>query len=316
MLEPTGAFVRPTTVRPSRLLIIRWCGDVIGTQTLGKGQAPDVSGLPADAPVTLETVDLPQPVSFRGPVNLRPALLVLGSIMFHAGVAIVLLTASRKSPRETESEQLDVLRSYTARLAVSEHQTPEMHVEESAASVTQPQKTDSEPVVSATTPAHVTPPTSVARRAPSSSASRGDGLLSSAPSVCAPPVAHASTGPMCTRTVVVRSLTLSSPTCYTDLRVAVGDRGTLTYPCSGDGASKLSFDRGTFEGADIGGKVTVCTGTQYEVPMVDHCTWSTAQQVTGSIANGTLRFTYGEAPKEPPSMCASACTSTGSIDVE
>jgi hypothetical protein len=305
-------------VRPSRLLLIRWCGDVIGTQTLGKGQDPDVSGLPDDASVTFEVVELSARASFRGPVDLRPALLVLGSVVFHAGVALLLLTASRKSPHEIESDRLDVLRAYSARLAVSEHQTPEVHIEE-LASVTPPQQTDNPPDVVATAPAHVTPPSSVAKRAdasPVSVAKRGDGSLASAPSVCAPPVAHASTGPMCTRAVVVRSLTLSSPTCYTDLRVAVGDRGTLSYPCSGDGASKLSFDRGTFEGAEIGGKVTVCTGTQYEVPSVDTCTWSTAQEVTGSIASGTLRFTYGETPKEPPSMCASACTSAGSIEVE
>jgi hypothetical protein len=262
--------------------------------------------------VTLETVDLATSrASFRGPVELRPALLMLGSVAFHAAVALLLLTTPHKSPHEVESDRLDVLRSYTARLAVSEHQAPEMHIEEAAATVTPPQPTDSHPVVVAT-PARVTPPASVAK----SAAKRGDGSVSSAPSVCAPPVAHASTGPMCTRTVVVRSLTLSSPTCYTDLRVAVGDRGTMTYPCSGDGASKLSFDRGTFEGAEISGKVTVCTGTQYEVPSVDRCTWSTAQEVTGSIASGTLRFTYGEAPKEPPGMCASACTSVGSIEVE
>lgn len=295
-------------MRPSRLLLIRWRGDVISTQTLGKGQVPDVSGLPADAPVTLETVDLSTSrESFRGPVDLRPALLLLGSVVFHAAVALLLLTA-RKSPREIESDRLDALRSYTARLAVSEHQAPEMHIEESVTSVTPPQPTDTHPVVAAATPVRETLPASVAKR--------GDGSLSSAPSVCAPPVVHASAGPMCTRTVVVRSLTLSSPSCYTDLRVAVGDRGTVTYPCSGDGASKVSFDRGTFEGADIGGKVTVCTGTQYEVPLVDHCTWSTAQQVTGSIASGALRFTYGEAPKESPGMCATACTSVGAIEVE
>lgn len=258
--------------------------------------------------MTLETVDVSSSrVSFRGPVDLRPAWLVLGSVVFHAGIAVLLLTAPRKSPREMESDQLDVLRSYTARLAVSDHQTPDVHIEKTA-SVTPPQRTDSHPVASATAPAHVTPPARVAKR--------GDGSLASAPSVCAPPVAHASAGPMCTRAVVVRSLTLSLPSCYTDLRVAVGDRGTLTYPCSGDGASKLSFDRGTFEGAAIGGKVTVCTGTEYEVPSVDSCTWSTAQQVTGTIASGTLHFTYGEAPKEPPSMCAGACTSAGSIEVE
>ena len=257
--------------------------------------------------MTLETVALSnRRESFRGPVNLRATLLVLGSVAFHAGIALLALMASRKPPSDSERDQLDLLRSYTARLAVSEHAAPEVHIEQSAPSVTPPAAKEN---VSA--PALVTPP-------PKLGGKRGsDASLSSAPSVCAPPVAHGTTGPMCTRTVVVRSLTLSSPTCFSDVLVTVGESGTLTYPCSGDGPSELSFARGTFEGADIDGKVTVCTGSEYQVPSVDSCTWATAQQVTGSVrAGGTLRFSYGEAPKEPRHLCAAACTLTGSIEVE
>jgi len=82
------------------------------------------------------------------------------------------------------------------------------------------------------------------------------------------------------------------------------------YPCSGDGPAKVTFGAASFDGADEGGKVTACTGTQFD--WADGCTWTSAQTVTGSVASGTLRFTYGEAPKSR----ASTCASTGSLRVE
>jgi hypothetical protein len=77
----------------------------------------------------------------------------------------------------------------------------------------------------------------------------------------------------------------------------------------------LSFGGKTFTGASTSGVVDACTGTQF--PWNDGCDWTSAQRVTGSLASGTLRFTYGEAPKPGQNKsCAPSCTATGSVRVD
>ena len=300
-------------MRPSRLVLVRWQGDVIATQTLGKGQAPDVSALPPDAPETgafsLEVIDVASArVSFRGPFAWRPLLVALGSAALHAAAAALLVASWRRTPQsDIDRDRLAALHSYSAKLAVSDAApTPEVHVaaptESAAASVPQ------------------TAPTAVPTSAPAPLVSRaramknGDSTAPSAPAVCTPPHASASSGPTCSRAVIVSSITRSSPGCFTDDAISVGEVGTLSYPCSGDGPAKVTFGAASFEGADEGGKLTACTGTQFD--WSDGCTWTSAQTVTGSIASGALRFTYGEAPKTRASTCASACTAAGSLRID
>jgi len=294
-------------MRPARLVLVRWKGDVIATQTLGKGQSPDVSALPPEAPVSLEVLDVTAArASYRGPVAWKPLLLGLGSVALHGAAALLLLASWRRTPASAaESDRMAALRAYSAKLAVSDTQAPEIHVAEENASA----------AVSAPMPEPRVAP--LATHAPVHRARPmrgGDSPTPGAPALCTPPHAQASTGPMCSRTVVVRSLTRSSPGCFTDDAISVGERGTLTYPCAGDGPAKLTFDRASFEGAKNDAKLSVCTGTQFA--WADGCTWTSAQTVSGSIESGTLRFTYGEAPKGAAGTCASACTATGSLRVE
>ena len=141
----------------------------------------------------------------------------------------------------------------------------------------------------------------------------GHDTVSTAPSVCTPPKTGASRGPRCQRNVVVTSLT-KRPSCFVDTVVQNGQEGTLAFPCDGDGEATLTFGNKSFKGADVGGKIDVCTGTEY--PFSDGCTWTSAQHVSGSIASGKLQFTYGEAPKPGQSQCAMACESTATVRIE
>ncbi|MFO0672603.1 MAG: hypothetical protein U0235_23820 [Polyangiaceae bacterium] len=123
------------------------------------------------------------------------------------------------------------------------------------------------------------------------------------------PAAH---GAMCTKTVVVDSFA-KRPGCFVDTVFTDGQRGKLTMPCDGDGPATLSFGAKSFSGAVIGGKVDVCTGTEY--PFADGCTWLSAQRVSGSVASGSFKFAYGEAPRAGQHDCASACTATAMVRV-
>jgi hypothetical protein len=307
------------TMRPSRLVIVRWYGDVVGTQTLGEGQAPDIATLPPDAPVSLEVIDLFERVSFRGPIDVRVWAPWLASAALHVVIGLLFVTVARHtSPKDIESDRLAALRSYSTRLAVSDKEpTPEIHIAEESApapTVASAQQGHDEHDVS---PVASRIPSHVRTNAPHPNAHGmrgGHDAASSSPAICAPPITSPSSGPMCTRAVVVRSLSRSSPSCFTDAAISVGDRGTLTFPCSSDGAAKLTFGRSSFDGAERDGNVTACTGTQF--PWSDGCTWTSAQQVTGSIASGTLRFTYAEAPKDHAATCASSCSAVGVVDVE
>jgi hypothetical protein len=119
---------------------------------------------------------------------------------------------------------------------------------------------------------------------------------------------------MCSETVRVTSLTRSSPSCFTDNVVNVGQVGTLSFPCAGDGEATLRFGALAFEGAEIDGRASVCTGTQF--PWSDGCTWTSAQRVSGDVRSGALRFDYGEAPKAGERGCMSACSATGTLAVD
>ncbi len=297
-------------MRPSRLVLLRWHEDVIAAQTLREGESPDLSALSPEAPVSIEVIDLSSShASFRGPIHVRPLLLAGVSLVVHAVVAALLVTSSRRATQEDlDRDRFVTLRTYSAKLAVSDAKTNETNIADEPPAVVASAETVSvareEAQPSRSLAPHVT------RQAPMRG---GDASQTTGEAVCSPPHAMTSSGPMCTREVVVRSLTRSSPVCFTDDAVSVGEHGTVTFPCDGDGPAKLTFDHATFEGAEASGTLHVCTGTQF--PWSDGCTWTSAQKVTGSIASGALHFSYAEAPKRGQGSCASSCSAMGDVDV-
>jgi hypothetical protein len=132
-------------------------------------------------------------------------------------------------------------------------------------------------------------------------------------SICTPPDAGI-VGAMCSRTVLVTTLNRSNPVCFVDAVVGVGQTGTLSYPCVGDGPATISFGTRSFTGADIGNVVDVCTGTEF--PWSDGCMWTSAQRVTGALDSGTLTFTYGEAPKAGQTGCTWSCSAEGTLTLQ
>ncbi len=143
--------------------------------------------------------------------------------------------------------------------------------------------------------------------------SAGADTISTSPSICAPPDGVVGRGPKCQRSVVISAISKRA-SCFVDTVAQAGENGTLTYPCNGDGEATLTFAKRSFAGSTIGGRLNVCTGTEY--PWSDGCTWTSAQKVTGSIASGTLNFTYGEAPRPGQESCATACDATATVRIE
>lgn len=97
-------------------------------------------------------------------------------------------------------------------------------------------------------------------------------------------------GATCSRNLRVLDLRRSSPICFVDVVVSVGQTGTLTYDCAGGGAI-VDFGRATFRGAFDGARVDVCIGT-------------------------SLRFDYVESPAPGQRGCLTPCTATATIAVE
>jgi hypothetical protein len=151
----------------------------------------------------------------------------------------------------------------------------------------------------------------------SGSESPGSGGLdetTSAPATCVHGKVPKNAGPICTRTVVVTSLDVP-PGCFTDTVMQLGQTGTLSFPCDGDGPAKLAFGGKSFSGATMGGKLDMCAGTEY--PFSDGCRWTSAQRVTGRVAAQSLSFSYGEAPKAGQfKQCARACSASGTVRVK
>lgn len=131
----------------------------------------------------------------------------------------------------------------------------------------------------------------------------------------AAPACGASSGPTtpmpCTAAVRFPVLTLSTPSCFVDVRVEPGEAGTLRWDCAGGGA-ELVFDGGArFGGAVVGGALTLCATTSY-----DHsCHWVSAQRFTGDLETGTLTYTYEETTPAGPCPDAVACGATGATTV-
>ena len=95
-------------------------------------------------------------------------------------------------------------------------------------------------------------------------------------------------GPMCSRKVTVASFGVTRASCYVDTEVGHGAEGTLRVPCEGDGEATLTFGSMTFHGSIAGGRLDVCAGTEFL--WEDGCVWTSAQRVSGSVADGVLVF--------------------------
>jgi hypothetical protein len=92
-----------------------------------------------------------------------------------------------------------------------------------------------------------------------------------------------------------------------------GQMGTLAYSCNG-GSALGTFGAEMLPGAFTAGDVDICFGTTFVFS--DGCTWESAQTITGSLASGTLEFSYVEQPAPDQFGCDSPCTASGTIAVQ
>ena len=137
--------------------------------------------------------------------------------------------------------------------------------------------------------------------------------MTASPATCAHLTVPKTKGKLCKRTVTVTSMDAPA-SCFVDTVMKMGQTGTLSFPCEGDGEARLTFGKKSFAGASIGGRLEMCAGTEY--PFSDGCRWTSAQRVTGRVAMQSLSFSYGEAPKAGQhKSCASACSATGTVRV-
>lgn len=323
----------------SKLVFLKWRGDIVAVQTFGGTATPEP--VPPDLAaegVTLEVHDVApgaELVAGRNRPDGRAALGVIASLLAHGVVAAflagaALLPSSAQIAADEANERAALRQDYLTRIAANEgdrprdsrDERPGAHsaAEDTFVSTPAPQASASQtPEPSSHAPASA--PSS--RRKPAAPAQAGTGAapggqngrdaVSTSPATCAPPPPATASGPMCTRSVVVVKLE-APPGCFTDTVVKSGQHGTLTAPCEGDGPATLAFGSRSFHGAAKSGRVDVCTGTEF--PWSDGCAWTSAQHVSGSVADGTLRFSYGEAPKPGQQSCAPACGATGTVRIE
>lgn len=115
---------------------------------------------------------------------------------------------------------------------------------------------------------------------------------------------------MCSEPLSVKQ-TSTGAGCWIDERVT-GAPGRLDYPCAG-GAATATFGESQFAGAVKGGGVAVGLSTRFKFS--DGCMWESRQQITGALADGTLRFSYREAPLPGQKGCSSACSAEGVVDL-
>jgi hypothetical protein len=288
------------------LVLVRWHGDIVATYDALPRAAPLVSGCDG---VCVEVYDVAAErasLRLRPGLDLRPIAGFLASAALHGLVAAsVLLLLTSQGEAQIRADQMNqqgaTLADYITRIAANENASEKPKDERAPAAVDEQAKPEPPPTEQSA-PSDVT-----------AHGSAGNDTVSTSPSICAPPKGGAGRGPKCQRKVVITSIS-TRPSCFVDTVAKSGDTGTLTFPCDGDGEATLTFGTRSFAGADVGGKVNVCTGTEY--PWSDGCTWTSAQRVTGSITSGTLDFTYGEAPRPGQNNCARACDAHGTVRIQ
>lgn len=293
-------------MRTPRLVLVRWHDDIIavhGEVPPGLAQMASCDGVRVEVyDVSRERASL----RIAPRVDLRPIAGFMASVALHGMLATAaVLAVAGRTPDEIKADEAnrhgaavsDMLMRIAANQDTSEKpkdERPHQQVDEEAT----PEPPHEESALAADVAAH---------------GAGGSDTVSTSPSVCTPPKGGPGHGPKCRRSVVLTSL--STPlSCYVDTVAKQGQRGTLTFPCDGDGEARLTFGSRSFVGAAVGGKIDMCTGTEY--PFGDGCKWTSAQRVSGSIAEGTLSFTYGEAPKPGQGVCATACEATGVVRIE
>jgi hypothetical protein len=99
--------------------------------------------------------------------------------------------------------------------------------------------------------------------------------------------------------------------CWIDERVT-GAPGKLDFPCEG-GAATATFGKSRFGGRVQGGAVSVGLKTRFN--WSDGCVWESTQEITGTLSDGTLTFSYSEAPLPDQTGCASSCAAQGAVEV-
>lgn len=313
----------------SPLVVVRWHGEIIGTKDsfpLGF-QGPPPEG------VTIEAIDVS---AEKQGLNLRPAIPVLlvggivASVILHAVFGASVIVAAWFAPPQRASggimpPQNDQSGEESPILKVAANDPAPEPPKEVVPPKPEPPPPPPKPPVAEKPPEEIpalvdeqasSPPPSLPEEPPPSEivtdGANGSDDITAGPTACKRPPVAANKGPTCRRNVVFKGLQ-KSPSCYVDTVAQEGQAGVLTYPCNGDGAATLRFGSKSFHGAVVGGKVDVCTGTEYLFS--DQCKWTSAQRVSGSVGNGELQFTYGEAPKPGQHNCAMKCGATATISV-
>lgn len=131
----------------------------------------------------------------------------------------------------------------------------------------------------------------------------------------------------CSKPLVVSITTVlpnPRPKCYLNTTVDTSSPALLGYACGG-GTASVTFGAQTFAGSDTtGGVVTVQNKSTYPItsPYLGGvtCNVDAFQTISGSIASGTLQYTYTEAfTPGQSSICPLAfllCSATGSVAVQ
>jgi hypothetical protein len=114
----------------------------------------------------------------------------------------------------------------------------------------------------------------------------------------------------CTPDLVVVDLVKSMPSCFVD-SVQVGSQGGIEYPCEG-GPVSATFGPITFTGTVVDGAAALDATTTFD--WSDGCTWSSSQTITGTLASGSLEYTYSEMPIQGTG-CFEPCSAKGTIAV-
>jgi len=119
----------------------------------------------------------------------------------------------------------------------------------------------------------------------------------------------------CQPTLLVTGSTPSSPSCI-DFPVEAGSTGVIEYPCGG-GSVTANLGGVQFSGSVNNGFVSLDGVAVVTGP--DGCQWETDHHIQGNIPSGTLSYGYQEhvvSAGNPPKMCWSPCTETGSVDIQ
>ena len=98
--------------------------------------------------------------------------------------------------------------------------------------------------------------------------------------------------------------------CYLETRVHEGVTGELRFPCDRHGSAEAIFEDAVFSGDLQGSRIHLHFERQF--PYDDHCTWTTLQQIDGSLDAEFLSFTYDEQAAEQQG-CMAACSATARL---